>query len=222
MGHPRQFSSKSPRSLSYGNAVQNNNSKPFVPPQVQPIALLMPSERKKLAKKQKKKTEKNKAHKIKKSVGAFFHSFKSKKNPKYSQEELSKIAAQKEEYRARHKDEDYYAYYGDPMQKSKSPISPNKMMTNPLSQSYNAQTGSFAKELQILFEDDTIVKVTPDTNMNSVGLIALALEKRGWSSTMSYMFNLCIKGDSPSSNEEIIATLEDSAKIASFPNFISH
>merc|ERR1712048_340210 len=83
---------KSPRSVSYGNVMQSksklNNS--FVPPPQ--IQFVMPSERKQLSEKEKKKIDKKKAHKIKQSVGAFFHSFKSKKNPKYSKEELSKIA----------------------------------------------------------------------------------------------------------------------------------
>jgi len=224
--HSQQLSSKSPRSLSYGNALQSN-PKPFIPPQPpQPIvhSLLMPSERKKLAKKQKKKTDKKKAHKIKQSVGAFFHSFKSKKNPKYSKEELRKIAAEKEEYRAKHRedDDDYFGYYGDPqnnMNASPIPMPSNRMNANPLSQQYKNRN---LKEMEILFEDETMVCVTPDTNMDSVNLIALALEKRGWSSMMKNMFNLCIKGDTPASDKEIHATLEDNAKISSFPNLINH
>merc|ERR1711902_385131 len=78
-----------------------------------------------------------------------------------------------------------------------------------------------AKEMEIIF-DDEIIKLTPDSNITCVNLIELALAKRGWSSSMSHLFSLCIKGDSPSSDKEIIATLEDNAKVASFPNFISH
>merc|ERR1712129_572833 len=199
---------KSPRSVSYGNVMQSQSkSNAFVQPsQAQPMQsfnLLMPSERKALAKKQKKKEDKKKAQKIKESVGAFFHSFKSKNkaNPKYSREELKKIAKEKEEYRAQHKDEDYYAYYGDPC---------SSLNTNPLSTQYISQQ----MQMELVFEDGTVVKVTPDSNMDVFNLIALALEKRGWSSSMSSMFNLCIKGDAASSDKEIIATLEDDAKVS--------
>merc|ERR1712032_168138 len=59
-----------------------------------------------------------------------------------------------------------------------------------------------------------------DGNMDVINLIAHALEKRGWSSSMSSMFCLKIKGDSASSDKEIEAILMNDAKVSSFPDFI--
>ena len=76
------------------------------------------------------------------------------------------------------------------------------------------------KEVEISFEDDTTVTVEVDINITSINLISTALEKRGWSKTMAYLFHLCIIEDNIESDECMIVTLEDNANpILSLPNY---
>eukprot|EP01084_Bolivina_argentea_P064807 118144_1 len=306
-----------PRSNSFGN---NPFERPLPPNP--PVSLLLPSEKKKIVKKSGKK---KRAQKIRKSVGAFFSHFTSKKNPKYTVEDLNKIAKQRNEYRAQHPsdEEENYAYYGDPQKQNNSPApkklkgknknnsrnisatnqnqnqneyfmaadddylhikspdnvnknkkkqinnSPNNSrnisgtqqnnITSPnsnnivkytnttyvnnnkfISQGYvhnppdllqhsvspsqsNKYSPNEMKSISVSFADETVVNIDVNINICSINLISLALEKRGWSSTMTHLFNLCIKDDDPSSDSVVMATLEhDANPIKSLPQFVKH
>ena len=67
------------------------------------------------------------------------------------------------------------------------------------------------KEISVLFEDDTSVTISVDKDMTSVDMISKAMIKRGWSETMTHLFNLCIKDDDADEDQNYIVPLEDNA-----------
>jgi len=77
---------------------------------VKPMGLLLPSEQAKQRKKNQKKMRKS----MGKQIGAFFHSIKTKKSPKYTQDDFAEMQKHKAEYRQNNPNDDYYDFYGDP------------------------------------------------------------------------------------------------------------
>eukprot|EP00483_Globobulimina_turgida_P004953 UN04962 len=79
------------------------------------------------------------------------------------------------------------------------------------------------QKMVVMFEDETVVSMEVNANICSVNVISLALEKRGWSSSMTHLFNLCIKDNDPLSDSTSITILEDDRKpIPSLPQFVQH
>merc|ERR1712176_1410633 len=79
-------------------------------------------------------------------------------------------------------------------------------------------------EVEVFFEDETSVVVTGDVNIRAIDLIAFALEKRGYNTSMAPLFTMCVKeGNSTSAdNGDRMVALEDGANpISSLSQYIN-